>query len=214
MSASLLTARRLKKLLFITALIYFTSFASGYYTSYIASVGEVSSISVVSDEILDELINTVLTQPPFTTVVEALQNRDLASAILLTFTVNLAGGAFLTTTLIGVIPVLGVVAPSLVAFYRSFLVGLLYYGLLNSSPATAAVAVGTAVLELGAYVFSTAAGTNIALSILFPRRHNTESRKAAFKEAWKDAGRLFIIVVILLTLGAVWEMTGLYLLIH
>jgi len=74
------------------------------------------------------------------------------------------------------------------------------------------VALGTLILELGAYVFSATAGINLSLSSIFPNRYFSESRKIAFKEALKDAGRLYIIVVILLILGAIWEMTGLYLL--
>jgi len=39
----------------------------------------------------------------------------------------------------------------------------------------------------------------------------TVSRWAAFKMAWKDAARIYVIVVILLALGALWEMTILFL---
>ncbi len=211
LSASLSTATRLWKLILIIHLIYSVSFALGYSTSYAASVSPGGGFG---QELLDNLLGTILSQPPFTTIAEALQRGDLALAILLTFTVNLAAGAFLTTTLVGVIPLLGVVAPALISFSRGFLVGLAYYSILNASPAAAVVGIGTAILELGAYVFSAAAGTNIALSILFPRRHSTTSRRKAFKEAWKDAGRLFVIVAMLLALGAIWEMTGLLLLLR
>jgi uncharacterized membrane protein SpoIIM required for sporulation len=73
---------------------------------------------------------------------------------------------------------------------------------------------GTLLLELGAYVFSGTAGINIALAPLMPQREGTQSRFAAFKAAWEDAARLYVIVIILLALGAIWEMTGLFLLIR
>ena len=44
--------------------------------------------------------------------------------------------------------------------------------------------------------------------------HDNEAQRLirVIKEALKDTGRLYIIVIILLVLGAIWEMTGLYLL--
>jgi len=207
------TVRRLRKLILVLLLIYSVSFVAGYFTSYLATVTPTSASDSVSQKFLEDFMGDLFSQPPFTTIAAALQRGDLAFAILLTFTINLTSGAFLTTTLVGAVPFLGVFLPSIVSFFRGFLIGLAYYSVLNASPGAAAVGIGTAVLELGAYVFSAAAGTHLGLSILFPKRHNTTSRKTAFKEAWKDAGRLFVIVVILLVLGAVWEMTGLFLLI-
>jgi hypothetical protein len=36
----------------------------------------------------------------------------------------------------------------------------------------------------------------------------------AFKMAWKDAAKIYLIVVILLALGAAWEMTGIFLVLR
>jgi len=138
----------------------------------------------------------------------------LVSAILLTFAVNLASGAFASTTLPGVVPLLGALGIVAVTFSRGLLIGLTYPEVMSLSFPTFLVAVGTMTLELGAYVFSGAAGINIALAPVFPRRYQVDSRWKAFKEAWKDAAEIFVIVTILLVLGAVWEITGLFLLIH
>jgi uncharacterized membrane protein SpoIIM required for sporulation len=73
-----------------------------------------------------------------------------------------------------------------------------------------ALGLGTMILELGAYVFSGAAGINIAVAPILPRRYGVQSRWVAFKMAWKDAAKIYVIVIILLALGAVWEMTGLF----
>lgn len=210
LSASLDTVKRRRRLILTISLIYLVSFALGYLNSHILNT--VSPSDGFGQELLNDLNDTVLYKPPFTTVERALQGGDLALAILITFTYNLVAGAFLTTTLVGVVPLLGIVAPAITSLFRGFLIGLAYYLVLNASPGAAVVGIGTAILELGAYVFSAAAGTNIALSIFFPGRHNTTSRMVAFKEAWKEVGRFFVIVVILLALGAVWEMTGIFLL--
>ena len=85
--------------------------------------------------------------------------------------------------------------------------------MLAASPIAFAVGVGTLILELGAYVFSGAAGINVALAPLLARRHVVQSRWAAFKMAWMDAARLYPVVAILLALGAIWEMTGLFLIL-
>jgi hypothetical protein len=44
-----------------------------------------------------------------------------------------------------------------------------------------------------------------------PKRYGVQGRWAAFKTAWKNAARVYVIVVVLLALGAIWEMTGILL---
>ncbi len=91
---------------------------------------------------------------------------------------------------------------------------MLYPEVLASSVAGFTLGVGTMILELGAYVFSGAAGIHIALAPIMPSRYGVQSRWAAFKIAWKDAARVYVIVVILLALGAIWEMTGILLVLR
>jgi uncharacterized membrane protein SpoIIM required for sporulation len=97
---------------------------------------------------------------------------------------------------------------------RGFVVRITYPEVLSSSPAGFVLGLGTMIIELGAYVFSGAAGINIALAPILPRRYGTQSRWMAFKMAWKDAAKIYLIVVILLALGAAWEMTGLFLVLR
>jgi hypothetical protein len=192
----------MKVLLVLVALLYISSYLAGWYL--------ISIKSPIAVEIGRGLQESVLTQQPFTTVLQSLQGGELLRAILVTFLVNLITGAFLTTTLPGIVPLVGSLGTIAVTLLRGFEVGIVYPEVLSSSPAGLALGLGTMILELGAYVFSGAAGINIALAPILPRRHGTQSRWTAFKMAWKDAARIYVIVIILLALGAVWEMTGLF----
>lgn len=205
-SQSVVTSKKIRGLLILVALLYVASYVVGWY---MISVGYPPAIQVA-----ETVAHTVLTQRPFTTVIGALRQGNLVQAILFTFLFNLASGAFLSTTLPGVIPLLGALAVVGITFLRGFIIGVTYPSVLASSPRGFIVGFGTLMLELGAYVFSGAAGINIALAPLFPGRHGVQSRWAAFKAALKDAGRVYVIVVILLALGAVWEMTGIFLLLQ
>ena len=196
----------MKVLLVLVALLYIGSYIAGWYL--------ISIKSPIAVEISRGLQETVLTQQPFTLVLQSLRGGELLKAILVTFLVNLTTGAFLTTTLPGIVPLVGSLGTIAVTVLRGFVVGITYPEVLSSSPAGFALGLGTMILELGAYVFSGAAGINIALAPILPRRYGTQSRWMAFKMAWKDAAKIYLIVVILLALGAAWEMTGLFLVLR
>jgi len=206
LSGAVRAARRMRILLVLVALLYVGSYFFGWYL-----VSVQSSIAVETGQTLREI---VLTEEPFTSIVGSLQRGQLLSAILVTFTVNLTLGAFLTTTLPGIVPILGALAIVVVSSVRGFVIGIVYPEVLAASPAAFVLGLGTLMLELGAYVFSGAAGINIALAPILPGRYGVQSRWVAFKMAWKDAARIFVVVVMLLALGAIWEMTGLFLVLR
>lgn len=196
-------ARRMKMLLILVALLYVGSYLAGWYL--------ISIKSPIAVETSRGLRESVLTEQPFTSIFQSLQAGELVKAILVTFLVNLTSGAFLTTTLPGIVPLVGSLGTIAVTVLRGFVVGITYPEVLSSSFGGFALGFGTMILELGAYVFSGAAGINIALAPILPRRYGVQSRWAAFKMAWKDAAKVYPLVIILLALGAVWEMTGLFL---
>lgn len=198
-------AKRMRILLVFVALLYIASYLAGWYL--------ISIRSPIAIEITQSITGSVLTEAPFTLVTQSLRSGELVQAVLITFFWNLTVGAFLSTTLLGIIPFFGGLATVAIALVRGFAVGVLYPKILASSVAGFALGFGTMILELGAYVFSGAAGIHIALSSIMPRRYGALSRLAAFKMAWKDASRIYVIVVALLALGAVWEMTGIFLLL-
>jgi uncharacterized membrane protein SpoIIM required for sporulation len=199
-------ARRMRTLLLFVALLYIASYLAGWYLIAVRYPAAV--------RFGEAIVHAVLTERPFTLVTGALRGGNLVQAILLTFLFNLASGAFLSTTLPDVIPLLGAFATIGITLVRGFTIGITYPAVLASSSGAFIVGLGTMLLELGAYVFSGAAGINIALAPIFPARQGVQSRWAAFKAAWRDAARVYVIVVIMLALGAVWEMTGLSLLMR
>jgi uncharacterized membrane protein SpoIIM required for sporulation len=196
----------MKALLVLVALLYIGSYIAGWCL--------ISIKSPIAVEISRGLQESVLTQQPFTSILQSLQAGELLKAILVTFLVNLTTGAFLTTTLPGIVPLVGSLGTIVVTVLRGFVVGITYPEVLSSSPSGFALGLGTMILELGAYVFSGAAGINIALAPILPRRYGIQSRRTAFKMAWKDAAKIYLIVVIFLALGAAWEMTGLFLVLR
>ncbi|MEM3407556.1 MAG: hypothetical protein QXY18_04575 [Nitrososphaerota archaeon] len=148
---------------------------------------------------------------------ELLKSDNLLQAIIVTFLYNLFSGAFLST-FSGVIPFIGVIYISFIIILRGFLIGAVSYEIFsNFNPSLIGyfiVFIGTLFLEFGAYVFSASAGINIGLSIIFPKRYFTDNRFEAFKKSLKDCLKIYIIVSILLLLGAIWEMTGTFLIFY
>jgi uncharacterized membrane protein SpoIIM required for sporulation len=198
--------KKMRLLVLFVALLYVISYLTGWYLISIKSPVAVETVQTIS--------GSVLTETPFTIIIESLQGGQLVQAIMITFLVNLTSGAFLTTTLPGIIPLVGALGTIAVTLMRGFVIGVVYPEILASSVAGFVLGVGTMILELGAYVFSGAAGIHIALAPIMPSRYGVQSRWAAFKIAWKDAARIYVIVVILLALGAIWEMTGIILVLR
>jgi uncharacterized membrane protein SpoIIM required for sporulation len=198
--------KKMRLLVLFVALLYVISYLTGWYLISIKSPVAVETVQAIS--------GSVLTETPFTIIIESLQGGQLVQAIMITFLVNLTSGAFLTTTLPGIIPLVGALGTITVTLMRGFVIGVVYPEILASSVAGFVLGVGTMILELGAYVFSGAAGIHIALAPIMPSRYGVQSRWAAFKIAWKDAARIYVIVVILLALGAIWEMTGIILVLR
>jgi uncharacterized membrane protein SpoIIM required for sporulation len=206
MSQTVEAAKRMRKLLLLVALLYVGSYLAGWYLISIKSQVALDLAQLVS--------GAVLSESPFTTILQSLSAGDLVQAILITFLLNLSTGAFLSTTLPGIIPLIGALGTVTITLFRGFIIGVTYPAVLASSAAGFVLGMGTMILELGAYVFSGAAGINIALAPIMPKRYGAQSRWVTFKMAWKDAARIYVIVIILLALGAIWEMTGLFLVLH
>lgn len=187
------------------AVAYVISFASGY--------AAISTDAPFAVELRTRLLKMVATEAPFSMVINALRSRNLLLAIALTFSVNLVAGAFLSTTLLGAVPLAGAGGICLITIYRGFTLGAVYHATLTQSFVTSIVGAGTLILELSGYVFSGGAGIALSLATVFPKRHGVESRWIAFRTAWVDAAKIYLLVAALLLFGAIWEMTGLYLLL-
>jgi len=206
LSQAIEAARRMQVLLLFVALLYIGSYLAGWYL--------ISIRSPLAVETAQAITASVVTETPFTTIIQSLQGGELLQAVLITFLLNLTTGAFLTTTLPGIIPLVGALGTIVITLLRGFVIGVTYPEILASSAVGFALGFGTMIFELGAYVFSGAAGIRIALAPIMPRKYGVQGRWAAFKMAWKDAARVYVIVIMLLALGAIWEMTGILLVLR
>lgn len=130
---------------------------------------------------------------------------SLALKILYTFLFNLVFGALLSTTVTGLVFFL----PYIIAVWRSFIIGILFFGLEGLTPLKSFIFYTVFILEFGAYSITSAAGTDIGLAILWPERKGTESRKEALRTALKEASRLYTLAIIILFVSAVWEISWL-----
>ncbi len=134
----------------------------------------------------------------------------LATSIILkvayTLLFNLIFGAFVSTTLFGALFFL----PYVMAVWRGFLIGMLFYGLDAGAPVKGLIFYGTFLFEFGAYSISSAIGTDFGLTLLSPVRKGVESRREALTIWLVGAKRLYFLVFILLFIGAVWEIGWLH----
>lgn len=142
---------------------------------------------------------------PFLKPLTGILADSLFLKVIYTLFVNLIFGAFLSTTLTGIVFFL----PYVIAVWRSFVMGLLIYGL-PLTPLKLAIFYVTLILEFGGYSISSAVGTDIGLSLLWPLRKGTTSRKQSFLIAFQDSMRLYLLIFILLLIGAIWEMGWLH----
>lgn len=130
---------------------------------------------------------------------------NLPLKILYTFGFNLIFGAFVSTTVMGLV----FFFPYLIAVWRSFIIGILVADM-DTSPVMAVIFYGTFILEFGAYCISSAIGTDLGLSVLWPSRKGKTTRSEAFRAAARDGMKLYLLVAIILFISAIWEITWLH----
>ncbi len=189
-------ARRLKNLILLFALAQVVFLVFGHY---MVATGHEGALFLRSEQL--KYIQELGYLKPITGVLAG----SLILKIFYTFIFNLIAGAFVSTTVTGVIFFI----PYLVAVWRSFIIGLLFYGF-DLSPLMTTVFYGTFLLEFGAYALSSAVGADIGLAIIWPERKGNFTRKQAVKESIRNGLNLYVLVIMLLFLGAVWEMSMLH----
>ncbi|MEK6791879.1 MAG: hypothetical protein AABY45_09295 [Deltaproteobacteria bacterium] len=196
LNQSIDAARRLKNLCLLFALAQVVFLVFGHW---MVAAGYEGALSLRSEQL--KYIQELGYLKPITGVLAG----SLILKIFYTFVFNLIAGALVSTTVTGVIFFI----PYLVAVWRSFLIGLLFYGF-DLSPLMMAVFYGTFLLEFGAYSLSSAIGTDIGLAIIWPERKGNLTRKQAVGQSIRNGINLYVLVIILLFLGAVWEMSMLH----
>lgn len=189
-------ARRRKNLIIFFALVHVVFLAFGHWM--------VAQGYPLVLELRDEQLKNIQDLPYLKPLTGPLAD-NLPLKILYTFGFNLVFGAFVSTTLVGAVFFL----PYLVAVWRSFIIGVLVAGI-DATPVMAVVFYGTFILEFGAYCISCAVGTDIGLSLMWPGRKGKKTHREAFREAVRDGARLYLLVIAVLFVAAVWEITWLH----
>ncbi|OGQ52801.1 MAG: hypothetical protein A3J24_08385 [Deltaproteobacteria bacterium RIFCSPLOWO2_02_FULL_53_8] len=194
---SLLTFKRRQNLIIFFAVAQVAFYVFGQWL--IAS--EIPAAVALRTEVLGQLKDTAYLKPLTTFL-----GGNIPLQIAYTFAFNLVFGAFLTTTVSGIVFFI----PYMIAVWRGFVIGLLTFGLIDS-PSMAAAFYGTFILEFCAYSMSSAIGTDIGLTLLWPMRKKQASRKEALREAIRDGADIYLLVAVILFIAAVWEIVALHL---
>ncbi|WP_456475733.1 hypothetical protein [Candidatus Pyrohabitans sp.] len=148
----------------------------------------------------EEFLGSLRGFMPLEMIVANVHDGSLIVAMGITFVYNLTYGAFLSTTLTGLLFFL----PALISSSRAFFIGLAFYDNI-ASPQHLVLIAGTVLLEFGAYSVSSALGTALGIEIV---------RRGEVRRALVRVLRGYMLVIALLLLGAVWEIAGIYLLLR
>lgn len=193
---SLQAAKRRRNLIIFFAFVHVVFFGFG---QWMVAQGYPSAI-----ELRAEQLKNIQELPYLKPLTGALAD-NLPLKILYTFGFNLLFGAFVSTTFMGLV----FFFPYLIAVWRSFIIGVLVSDM-DSSAVMNVIFYGTFILEFGAYCISSAIGTDLGLSLLWPSRKGVASRMEALREAARDGAKLYILVIIVLFVAAIWEITWLH----
>jgi len=193
---SIEAARRRRNLIFFFAMTHIVFLAMG---QWMVAQGYPGVLEMRAEQLKN--IQELAYLKPLTGVLA----DNLLLKILYTFGFNLVMGAFVSTTLTGLVFIL----PYMIAVWRSFLIGILVADM-DPSLVMSVIFYGTFVLEFGAYCVSSAIGADIGLALLWPSRKGTADRGEALRIAAKDGARLYLLVAVILIAAAIWEMTWLH----
>lgn len=185
-----------KKLIILFFIIYLVSFLGGYF---FADFNKSFSFDIKQRALSDLSENRF-----FTAIISEIKAKNIEKAIFFTFLFNLIWGAFISTTLVGLIFFL----PFLVAFSRGFLVGLVFSGSLLISPYYFGIVFLTMIFEFSAYILSSVYGVILGTSFLFPQKFGKREKSEAFLKIIKEFPYFYFFVVLFLLIGAIWEIFG------
>ena len=189
--------KRYKKRFIISFLIYYLLVILGGVAGIFFSVSRESTIQNVSTS-----LNTTIPS-----LFQAISAGDLISVILTIFGFNASLGSFFFITVLNMIGI-----GTLIFLYRPFLWGFIYAPINPQATALLIYVIPTLLLEGLAYVMAFAASTDFILSIIKPHALDEEKRWDAFKKAWINNLKSYVLILIVLFIAAVVEaVTILYL---
>ncbi|MHC4644581.1 MAG: hypothetical protein ACYTBJ_03700 [Planctomycetota bacterium] len=191
------TLRRLKWLFLIIALLYGASIALGLITR---CAGGEAIVSFVERGDQDKAAALEKIFGGFREPVSDGHLGIIALCSLIVFALNMFGNVT-SFTLPGIL----ILPIALTLVVGGWMQGISLGGIQASLSLSLFLFLSMGCLEWVTYVIASVAGVNVGLSVLVPKRHGVTSRWKAFRLAWRDAGRLYIIIVIILAFQAVSE---------
>jgi hypothetical protein len=174
----------------------------GYYGLVLVAMLYVALVNPALQEQLLSDVQSALTEGPLATVGGLYLGGNVVAAALLTFLVNLLVGAILTITVPSlIVPFAGIA----LGVYRAVLWGLLL------APTTRELALVmiphslTLILEGQGYILALLASYVHGMAFLRPQSVGVVGHRQGYLNGAKLTGRLYVLVVIVLAVAAVYE---------
>lgn len=190
------TVSRLKTLIAVVGLLYVASVGAGIVTGRLMPAASPDSLSKGEEKRVEQ-IEKVFGR--FREPVREGQWSAVLTASGLVFLLNLSG-AFSQFTVLSIL-----IVPASFLGLAGWMQGMSLAQIHGSSFFSVFLYLFMGSLEWITYPLATVAGLNVGLSALFPKRQATTSRWLAFKQAWRDAGRLYLLIAMILAVQAVCE---------
>jgi len=191
------TIARLKWLFVIITVLYILSITVGLITRF-AGDGVFVSFVEKMDEGGNEQVEKIFGR--FRQSVRDGDLKTIALCSLIVFAINTLG-----SIINGTLPGILIFPIGLTLLFGGWAQGISLGGIQASSFISLFLFLLMGCLEWSTYVISSVTGINIGLSVLIPKRQGVASRWKAFKLAWRDAGRLYVVIVTILAFQAVFE---------
>ncbi len=190
------TVRERRHLLLIIGGLYVLSLAAGLATGFLRPSTFDSWIEQ-QDQVKNEQIEKVL--GTFRQPVREGNLAAMGTCVGIIFGFNLFGSLTNTISCILLVPI----------FYNlilgGWIIGISLASLHGSTFLSVVLFLVMAGLEWITYVISAGAGANIGLAIISPKRVGCSFRAEAFKRTAREAGRLYVFIITVLAVQAVFE---------
>jgi hypothetical protein len=190
------TVARLKTLIAVVGLLYVASVGAGIVTGRLMPTAWPDNLAK-AEQNKNEQIEKVFGR--FREPVREGQWSAVLTASGLVFLINLFGD-FSQFTVLSIL-----IVPASFLGLAGWMQGMSLAQIHGSSFFSVFLYLFMGSLEWITYPLATVAGLNVGLSALFPKRQATTSRWLAFKQAWRDAGRLYLLIAMILAVQAVCE---------
>ncbi|MGC9517007.1 MAG: stage II sporulation protein M [Methanomicrobiales archaeon] len=182
--------KRYKKRFIYSFLVYYLLVILGGISGIFYSVSRENAVQTVSSS-----LNSTLPS-----LFQAINSGDLISVVLTIFGFNAVLGSFFFITLLNMIGI-----GTLIFIYRPFLWGFIYAPVNPQATALLIYVIPTLILEGLAYVMAFAASIDFLQAIIKPSALGEKKRLRAYKKAWINNLKSYVLILIVLFVAAVVE---------